>query len=92
MDIVVHVRDLGSSYLSALPGMAKVCMVQHSCSYKKNYSIQQGTEQKENGPSPLPLRTIPRRCTTHMWPPFSRLLHLETVLCLVVQSLRPHRL
>ena len=92
MDIVVHVRDLGSSYLSALPGMAKVCMVQHSCSYKKNYSRQHGTEQKENGPSPLPLRTIPRRCTTHMWPPFSKLLHLETVLCLAAQSLRPHRL
>ena len=56
----------------------------------KNYSRQQGTEQKENGPSPLPLRTIPRRCTTHMWPPFSS--SLETVLCLVAQSLRPHRL
>ena len=52
MDIVVHVRDLGSSCLSALPGMAKVCMVQPSCSYKKLLQTTGDRAERERTKSP----------------------------------------
>lgn len=52
MYIVVCVRDLGSSCLSALPGMAKVCMVQYSCSYTKLLQTTGDRTEKEWAKSP----------------------------------------